>query len=323
MFIFNFFGSILGYLLWALFFVFKNFGVSIIFFTIIIRFIIFPFSVKQQKSMANQAKLQKKQKEIREKYANNRQKMNEEMQKLYQKEGVSPTSGCLTSIVPLLIMLGIFYAVAYPLSNTLHINSDTVTNATSFVNALPGFSVMSGKAATYEQIGLVKILADSKSLVSLLFSSGDVANIEMFTNGFNIFGLNLLETPSTYGFWSVYILIPVLCFVSSVAAQLITMKMNGTAQNQQGCMKVMMIGLPLFSAYISFGIPAAVGFYWICSSVFSLIQAVIMGKFYGPTALIAKSEAQHVALLEIQEKSAEYHAAPVQYQSSGKNKSKK
>ena len=309
--IFGFFGSILGYLLWALFYVFKNFGVSIIFFTLVIRFIIFPFSIKQQKSMANTSRLQKKQKEIREKYANNRQKANEEMQKLYQKEGVSPTGGCLTSIVPMLIMLGIFYSVAYPLTNTLHINADTVTHATSFINALPGHTVSAGSGfAAYEQIALVKILAESKALVGMLFAGGDVAKIEMFINGFNFAGFNLLETPSTYGFLSFYILIPVLCFVSSVGAQLVTMKINKTGQSQQGCMKIMMIGLPLFSAYISYSVPAAVGFYWICSSVFSLVQAIIMGKFYGPDITIARNEAQHVALLEQNEAKVEYSYAP-------------
>ena len=312
--IFGFFGSILGYLLWGLFFVFRNFGVSIIFFTIVIRFVIFPFSVKQQKSMANTARLQKKQKEIREKYANNRQKANEEMQKLYQMEGVSPTGGCLTSVVPLIIMLGIFYSVAYPLTNTLHISTDTVSNATSFINALPGYSVSGGagigSAATYEQIALVRMLADSKSLIAMLFTGADVEKIEMFVNGFNFMGVNLLETPANNGFLSIYILIPVLCFVSSVGAQLVTMRINKTGQNQQGCMKAMMIGLPLFSAYIAYSVPAAVGFYWIWSSVFSLIQAIIMGKFYGPDALIAKSEAQHVALLEQQEANVKYSYAP-------------
>ncbi len=302
--IFGFFGSILGYLLWALFFVFKNFGVSIIFFTLIIRIIIFPFSIKQQKSMANTARLQKKQKEIREKYANNKQKANEEMQKLYEKEGVSPTGGCMTSLVPMLIMLGIFYAVAYPLTNTLHIDKAVVDTATSSINALPGFSLIGGNA-TYQQISLVSILAESKQLIAQFFNSTDAGNINMFVNGFNFGGFNLLVTPNTQGIFSFYTLIPVLCFVSSVGAQLITMKINGTAQSQQGCMKVMMIGLPLFSAWISFNVPAAVGFYWICSSVFSLIQSIVMGKFFGPDALIAKGEAQHVALLELQEAQVE------------------
>lgn len=309
--IFGFFGSILGYLLWALFFVFKNFGVSIIFFTIIIRLIIFPFSIKQQKSMASTAKLQKKQKEIREKYANNRQKQNEEMQKLYQKEGVSPTSGCLTSIIPMLIMLGIFYCVAYPLTNTLHINAEAVANAKQFISALPGHPVYAATGmTTYQEIDLVKVLANSNSLIGTLFTGADVANIEMFVKGFNFAGFNLLETPQTYGFLSFYILVPILCFVSSVGAQIVTMRINKTGQSQQGCMKFIMFALPLFSAYISFVVPAAVGFYWICSSVFSLIQSIIMGKFYGPDMMIARTEAQHVALLEQQEAQVQYSYAP-------------
>jgi YidC/Oxa1 family membrane protein insertase len=66
-------------------------------------------------------------------------------------------------------------------------------------------------------------------------------------------------------------------------------------------MKLMIVLMPLFSAWIAYSVPAAVGFYWICSSVFSLVQSLIMGKLYGPTQLLAKSEAQHVALLELQE----------------------
>lgn len=322
--IFGFFGSIMGYLLWALFYVFQNFGVSIIIFTIIIKFVLFPFSIKQQKSMASTARMQKKQKEIREKYANNKQKANEEIQKLYEKEGVSPTGGCLTSIIPMFIMLGIFYCVAYPLTNTLHISQDVVTNATNYINTIPGFSVHSAAAtgATYQEINLVRTLADSKVLISQLFNAGDAANINMFVNGFNFSGFNLLISPSSQGFMSIYILIPVLCFVTSVATSLITMKINGNSQSQQGCMKIMFIGLPLFSAWIAYSVPAAVGFYWICNSVFSLVQSLIMGKFYGPAALTAKGEAQHIALLEQQEALVKYEYAPAIRPTDNKNTKK-
>ena len=85
--IFGFLGSILGYVLWAAFYVFQNFGLAIIVFTLVIKLILFPFSVKQQKSMAGTARLQKKQKELQEKYANNKQKLQEETSKLYEKEG--------------------------------------------------------------------------------------------------------------------------------------------------------------------------------------------------------------------------------------------
>jgi len=216
--------------------------------------------------MANTAKLQKKQKEIKEKYANNRQKANEEMQKLYQKEGVSPTGGCLTSIVPMIIMLGIFWCVAYPLSNTLHINSADIETAKSAVSMIPGQPIfITSGSTTYQEMDLMKTLANSNALVSQLFNSVDAEKIQMFVGGFNLAGFNLLETPQDYGLWSMYTFVPVLCFASSVGAQFVTMKINNTGQSQQGCMKFVMYALPLFSAYISFVVPSAVGFYWICS----------------------------------------------------------
>ena len=70
--IFGFLGSLLGYVLWGAFYLLKDFGLSIIVFTIIVRLCMFPFTIKQQKSMAGTARLSKKQKEIQEKYKNNR-----------------------------------------------------------------------------------------------------------------------------------------------------------------------------------------------------------------------------------------------------------
>ena len=137
--IFNFFGSILGYLLWFLYNIFHNYGVAIIFFTIIIKAVLFPFSVKSQRSMASQTKLADKQKELQAKYGNNKQKYNEELMKLYEKEGVNPSSGCLTTLLPLPIMLGIYYSVIMPLSNTLHIASEALRRPPISYTASPAW----------------------------------------------------------------------------------------------------------------------------------------------------------------------------------------
>lgn len=299
--IFGFFGSILGYVLWAAWYFVNNFGIAIILFTIVIKLILFPFTLKQQKSMANNARMQKKQRELKEKYGTNKQKLNEEMQKLYEREGVSMTGGCVTSIIPMIIMLGIFYAVAYPLTNTLHLNADSVNQAMSYMNTIPGLNATTN--TIYGQIELVRIfpnIADS-DFITNLFSQADIANIVKFSGSFNFLGMDLLATPSTFGIFSWYSLVPVMCFVSSVGAQFITMKMSGSMQQQMGCMKVMVFVLPLFSAYIAYTVPAAVGFYWIMSSIISLIQGVVMGKFFNPVSVVAKAEAQHVALLELRE----------------------
>lgn len=198
--IFGFFGSILGYVLWAAFYFLKDFGLSIVVFTIVIRLILFPFTVKQQKSMAGTMRLQRKQKELQEKYANNKVKLQEEMNKLYEKEGVKPMGGCLTMIIPLLVMLGIFYAVAYPLTNTLHLNSDTVNSAVSYMNTIPGYTITTN--ATYQQIELIRVFPSIMNTETIqgLFSAADCQQIIDFANGFNMMGINLLTIPRIWVF---------------------------------------------------------------------------------------------------------------------------
>ena len=152
--IFNFIGSIFGYILWAVFWVFQNFGVAIIVFTLIFRAILFPSSIKQQRSMAANASLQAKQKEIREKYANNKAKQNEEIQKLYEKEGVSPMSGCATSLFPMFIMLGIYYAVVRPLSNVIHLSAQALGQ----INMIPGVYVTQNNI--YSEMNALKLFTN-------------------------------------------------------------------------------------------------------------------------------------------------------------------
>lgn len=321
--IFNFFGSILGYVLWAAWFLVKNFGLAIIIFTIITKIVMFPFSLKQQKQMAKNARMQKKQQELREKYANNKQKLNEEMQKLYQREGMSMGGGCLTSIIPMFIMLGIFYAVAYPLTNMMHLNPESISQATNYLNTIPGF--VSTASSTYSEISLVEVfpkIADT-SFITGLFSPSEIQSILDFSNSFNFFGFNMLTTPSSLGIFSWYIIIPVLCFVTSIASQVITMRINGSTQQMQGCMKIMIYVLPLFSAWIAFSVPAAVGFYWIMSYVITLVQSIILGKFFNPVSIVAKEEAQHVALLELKEAQVPRIYAPVNNNSADKSNGKK
>lgn len=319
--IFGFLGNFLGYLLWAAFYVFQNFGIAIIIFTIVIKLVLFPFSVKQQKSMAGTARLSKKQKELQEKYGNNRQLLQEEMNKLYEKEGVKPMGGCLTTIIPMLVLFGVFYAVAYPLTNTLHINADSVNKAVSYVQQIPGY--ISNSNAAYQQIALLKVFPNiaNTDAIQGLFSAADIDKIHMFSNGFKIFSnVDLLSVPADYGFWSWYLLFPVFCFLSNVGSQFVMQRVNKTQMNQQqGCMKVLLYALPLFSAYIAYSVPAAMAFYWIISALISLVQSIILAKVLGPVQITAKSEARHAALLFENEAKVPYVYAPQEAASSNKN----
>ncbi len=310
--IFGFLGSWLGYILWGAFYLLKDFGLAIIVLTIIVKICLFPFSVKQQKSMAGMSRLSKKQKEIQEKYANNRQKASEEMQKLYDKEGVKPMGGCVTMILPMIVLFGVFYAVAYPLTNTLHLNSQAVSDAISYVNTIPGY-ISANTNATYQEVNFLTIFPNicNTDAIQDIFTQAEISKISSFYSGFNTFGIDLLAVPRQYGLLSPYILFPVLCFLSNVGSQFIMQKMNGNQMaQQQGCMKIMLYALPLFSAWIAYNVPAAMAFYWIISAVFSLVQSIALNKIFSPAQLTAKSEARHAALMFEQEAKVAYVYAP-------------
>lgn len=293
--VFNFFGSILGYLLWALYTVFKNYGVAIILFTLIVRAAMFPFSIKSQRSMAAQSRLSAKQKALQERYANNQAKYNEELQKLYEKEGVNPGGGCLMTLLPFPIMLGIYYSVIYPLRNTLHIAKDTVAEATNFVSRLPGM-VTSASNANYVELEIVKNFDALKEHLTM-FSAEDIEKIEFFSEGFRTLGLDLLATPNASSFASMMWIIPVLALASYWGQTFIMQKLQPQQNNQQGCMKVMLYGMPLLSAYWAFIMPGAVGFYWIVSAVVGLFQSLIQHYFFSAEQVSAKDEGSRYATL--------------------------
>ncbi|HEX3017514.1 MAG TPA: YidC/Oxa1 family membrane protein insertase [Caproicibacter sp.] len=304
--IFNFFGSILGYLLWWFYLLVHNYGVAIILFTVVVKILLFPFSVKQQRSMAATGKLSLKQKELQKKYANDKQKLQLETQKLYEKEGVNPTGGCTTMLFPFLIMFGLYYTVLNPLSNALHLSSDAVSKAVTMLNHVPGIG--STFNTQYAQIEIVKNFQNLKSFLPM-FSGDEIGRLQSFSNGFKFMGLNLLDTPADpaniFGtlFRSNLWIIPVLCLITYILTQYFTFKLQPgmQQQQQQGCMKGMFYVMAFVSAWFACSVPAAVGFYWIISSVTGFLQTIILNVWYSPADLNAESEARRIALREQEE----------------------
>ena len=319
--IFNFFGNILGYLLWFFYTLIPNYGVAIILISFVVKIIIFPFSIKQQKSMAANSKMSVKQKELQKKYGNDKAKLQEETQKMYAKEGVNPASGCLTSFIPFPIMIGLFYTVQNPLANALHLSADGITKAVAMLKGIPGIGATFN--ANYAQIEIVKHFAALKPQLTM-FNGTEMNKIDMFSHGFQFLGLNLLDTPSdsanVFGtiFRSNLWIIPVLCLVSSLLTQFFMSKYQPGMQQQQGCMKVMLYGMPLFTAWIACTMPAAVGFYWIISTLFGFLQTLILNLWFSPADLNAKAEAQRVALLELGENDVKQLPMAVQKQMAAK-----
>lgn len=272
--LFNWFGSVLGYLLWFFYNLVHNYGIAIIIFTIATKILLFPFSVKQQKSMAANSKMAAKQREIQKKYAKDPQKLRDETQKLYEQENYNPGSGCLTTLIPFPIMLGIYYTVLYPLQNALHVNMDSINKATEMIAKIPGLGA--SFTSNYAQMEIMKHFDVVKDYLTV-FTQDELARIASLSDGFNFFGMNLLNSPNSSSFSTFMWLIPVLCLLSSWLMQYFTMKLQpGMEQAQQGPMKMMLYAMPLFTAYLAYTMPGAVGFYWITQTLVSFVQTIIL-----------------------------------------------
>lgn len=312
--IFNYIGYFLGYILWFFFDLLNNFGLAIILFSITVRLLLFPLTIKQQKSSVANMRLSKKQKELQKKYGNDRQKYNEEFMKMQQEEGINPMGGCLTMFAPMLLLLGVYYSVIRPLQNTLHIAVDKVGSAVSVLNTIP--VIGDSFSSFYGEIEIIRLFPYIKNQLTM-FSPSEIADISEFSHGFNFLGLDLLATPSASPFSSMLWIIPALCFLSSTITTFFTQRIQkNPAMQGQGCMNISMYIVPLFSVWIAYTVPAAVGFYWIVSTLVTFVQTLITNHFYNVFTINAKDEAQRVEMLKVKESSELQSFDPSRYKES-------
>ena len=271
-----------------------NYGLALILFTLVIKLIMLPFQIKSKKSMVRMSRMSGKMQEIQKKYANNQAKMNEEVQRLYMEEGVNPMSGCLWSFLPLPILMALYSIIRQPITHFMMLGGDVLAKLVQAVQDA-GLSlekivmikdgVMQMKDGVpvmqpYGQIELAHVIAQNPDLSAVAEGFDGWMNVN-----YSFLGLNLSRTPgSAFGefafTWAVIglILIPIISGVSQLLMSKVAMSATPTGAN--GSTKMMMYMMPLFSVYIAFIMPAALGVYWIAQSVFSLIQEIIMNKFF-------------------------------------------
>ena len=106
----------------------SSYGMAIILFTLAIKLILLPFRVKSKKSMMRMSRMSGKMQEIQKKYANNQAKMQEELQRFYQEEGINPMSGCLWSFIPLPILIALYSIIRQPITHFMMLGEDVLNN---------------------------------------------------------------------------------------------------------------------------------------------------------------------------------------------------
>ena len=190
---FKFFANIFGYVLNFIYGIIGNFGISIIIFTILLRLLLLPMSIKQPKTMKKSAKIQAKMKELQDKYSNDPVRLNQEVMDLYASEKMSPLSGCLSSILQIVVVIAVFFVVSSPLT---------------YMKKIPEAKINEYKEVISEEIKDNKNYVEI-SIIKHLAKTEDAVNINM-----NFLGLDLSDIPSKdYSDIKVFI-IPVLYIIT-------------------------------------------------------------------------------------------------------------
>ena len=124
-----------------------SYGVALILFTLLVKLVLLPFQLKSKKSMLRMNRMQGKIKDIQTRYANNKEKQQQEMADLYAREGVKPMSGCLWSFIPFPILIALYYIIRTPLRYFMSLSETVITEITTLAASLGYTAAAEGQAA--------------------------------------------------------------------------------------------------------------------------------------------------------------------------------
>ncbi len=290
---FEFFAGIFGYLLELLYSLVNNYGLAIILFTVAIKVILLPLSIKQQKTLKKSTKLQEKMRILQFKYKNNPEKLNQEMMDLYKSENMSPFSGCLTSILQIILLLSVFFLVRCPLTYMEKVPSEDINK---YIGQLQEANKITSSA--YPEIDIIREHEWIKE------KNPDDNNIEKLDIQMMFLGLDLSKVPQqNMTDYTVYI-IPILYILSSFISIRMTTamqeKMDKKSQDKvieetttgkelvvedknevdtiMQTNKMMSWMMPIMSISIAFIAPLGLALYWLINNVLMLLERLILNK---------------------------------------------
>lgn len=267
-----FFANIFGYVLNFLYEIFRNYGLAIILFSIVLKIIMLPISIKQQKTMKKSAKIQVKMKEIQSKYKSNPEKLNQETMQLYKTEKMSPFSGCISAIAQILILFSVFYLVRSPLTHMKKVEPELINKYTNEIR-----EEGNSKASAYPEIDIIKQKGGQDEKVNV--------NMEFL-------GLDLSSVPTQdLSDWRVYI-IPALYVITSFFSMRLTTNMQKKKKKDENgnevpneldavaqANKSMSYIMPIMSISIAVIAPLGLALYWLVSNLLMIIERLFLNNF--------------------------------------------
>lgn len=294
-------GTPLGFIMKFIYDLVGNYGVAIILFTLVTKLIVFPVYYKQQKNMVHTQLVQPKLAKLREKYKNNPEKLQMEQMRLYQEENINPYASCLPMVISLIILWGVLGVVYEPMSHILKYDNAVINEATTIASEF-NEKINPEKQDMRVQLQIMEEVVKHEEEFAQKMEKIDadfVPKVKEFSDTFNILGVDLNLTPSVKDFKTNFplFLIPVLSGVVQLGMTIYMQwhqkrKRRNEDMPGMGGMNAMLYIMPIFSVWLAFTVPAGVGFYWICSSVFSFIQSIGLNLWFNDERIEKIGEAE-------------------------------
>ena len=289
-----------GWLLGQLYNLFQNYGVAMIVFGVLVQLIMLPIKAKSKKSMMKMSRVQPLIQDIQKRYANDTQKQNEMLQKLYQEEGISMGGGCLWSMIPLFILIPLFTVIREPLTYILGETAEVSAQIIEVIKAAA--PEIFSKNNYYDQVSAAQAIP--QFVEQLKAAIPGISEATLAGVNFSFLGINLGAIPQFNIFSSTWawdwahigaFLIPCLSAGSQVLSMWIAQKGNDSVlTNEKGIQdkemaknsqqnqstQMMMYMMPLMSLWIGFTVSASLSLYWFVGGIIGMISDAIMTKHY-------------------------------------------
>ena len=242
-----------------------NYALSLFLFALLVKVLMIPMTIKQKKSMLEQQRIQPMIQKIQKTYARDQRRMQEEMQNLYDREGISPMAGCGTMLLTFPILIGLYGVIIQPLTYFMQVNADQIAEIArilSYDTASAGYHFQIELASIiYEHFDKVAHVAES--LMRVAFSLGPIS----------------MAAKPEFSQPGILWLLPIVSAATSYLMSWMTQKMNpmqNANAQAQSTNKTMMMMMPLMSLWFGFILPVGLSFYWICNNVLAIVQELFM-----------------------------------------------
>lgn len=289
-----FFANLFGYLLNFIYNLVGNYGWAIIIFTIVIKLAMLPLSIKQQKTMKKNNKMQAKMKEIQFKYKNDPERLNQATMDLYKEEKYNPFSGCFSVILQFVLILAIFYLVGSPLTHMKRIDTEVINKYYKLMQQ--------ENLATNGRYPEIEIIREIDNLKALQNEEINQEELDKMNINMEFLGLDLSQIPSkNTSDWKVFI-IPVLYVIISFISLKISMATQpGTKKNKEKLLnednskpepnpddmmeameqanKNMSMMFPIMYLAVAIIAPLGLALYWLVNSVLMIIERLLLNAF--------------------------------------------